>query len=202
MLRLPSCGHWRGGDAATGRRLDACYRQSPAGAEAVASAEVGQRWWNATEYPRQCVGEIGAGRREVLDQVVIVSPLTSEAILGLDFLQEQQATIYLASKKLRLRGSGCDLTLRDSTPLRVRSEQPVLAVRMVEVPPCSVLEIEASIETPSRGGVACAGSRGQAPPGGSGLRACPTESELRAGAAAEPSDGTSDSVRWNDASHT
>ena len=61
-------------------------------------------------------------------EVVIVSPLPSEAILGLDFLQEQQAMIYLASKKLCLRGRGFDLPLRDSTPLRVRSEQPVLAV--------------------------------------------------------------------------
>ena len=84
-------------------------------------------------------------------EVVIVSPLPSEAILGLDFLQEQQAMIDLASKKLRLRDRGCDLPLRDLTPLRVRSEQPVLAVRTVEVPPCSMLEIEASIETPVEG---------------------------------------------------
>ncbi len=83
--------------------------------------------------------------------IVVVSPLTSEAILGLDFLQGQQASIDLASKKLRLKGGKCDLPFRDPTSLQGPSEIAVWAVRTVEVPPRSVLEVMASFETPVEG---------------------------------------------------
>ena len=49
--------------------------------------------------------------KKFMTNIVVVSPLTSEAILGLDFLQEQQATIDLAAKRLCLRGGGKDPSL-------------------------------------------------------------------------------------------
>ena len=75
----------------------------------------------------------------------MVSPLTSEAILGLDFLQEQQASIDLAAMTLSLKGGGRVLPLRDPAyvppPPRAHTEVPVRAMRTVEVPPRSELEI-------------------------------------------------------------
>ena len=88
-------------------------------------------------------------------EVVVVSPLTSEAILGLDFLQEQQASINLAARTLSLKGGGRVLPLRDPAyvppPPRAHTEVPVRAMRMVEVPPRSELEIAARLDTPVEG---------------------------------------------------
>ena len=52
---------------------------------------------------------------EKFTTIVVVSPLTSEAILGLDFLQGQQTSIDLATKTLSLKGGGRALPLRDPT---------------------------------------------------------------------------------------
>ena len=80
-----------------------------------------------------------------MTDIVVVSPLTAEAILGLGFLQEQQASIDLANKTLHLKEKGCDIPLRDPTPSHQSSAvQLVRAVRTVEVPPRSSLEISAS----------------------------------------------------------
>ena len=86
-----------------------------------------------------------------LSDIVVVSSLTTEAILGLDFLKEREASIDLASKRLRLKGKGCDLPLRDPTPPRARTGQPIRAARTIESPPRSVMEVEASIEVPVEG---------------------------------------------------
>lgn len=86
-------------------------------------------------------------------EAVVVSPLTSEAILGVDFLQEQQAVIDLASKRLRLRSGRHNLPLMEPTLLRVaeHAEIPARAVETVELPPRSELMVTASIETPVEG---------------------------------------------------
>ena len=46
-------------------------------------------------------------------EVIVVSPLTCEGILGLGFLQEQQATVDLGTKRLLPRKRGHQLTLRE-----------------------------------------------------------------------------------------
>ena len=88
-------------------------------------------------------------------EIVVVSPLTSEAILGLDFLQGQQASIDLATKTLSLKGGGRALPLRDPTytppPARGNTEVTVRAVGTIEVPPRSELEITASLDTSVEG---------------------------------------------------
>ena len=82
---------------------------------------------------------------------VVVSPLTSEAILGLDFLQEQQALIDLASKRLSLRSKGCIIPLTDPALPHACTEVLVRMVRTVEVPPHSVMEVDGRLDAPVEG---------------------------------------------------
>ena len=90
---------------------------------------------------------LGLGERTLEVDFVVVSPLTSEAILGIDFLQAQQAVIDMGQGTLCLQGSGCNITL-DPPP----QGQPCNIVRQVhtsstvEIPPRSVMEITASYD--------------------------------------------------------
>ena len=63
-----------------------------------------------TIYGCACIDFV-LGGRNFQNEFVVVSPLTSEAILGIDFLQEQQAAIDLGQKQLCLRKGGCDISL-------------------------------------------------------------------------------------------
>ena len=85
-------------------------------------------------------------------KMVVVSPLTSEAILGVDFLQDQQAVIDLGRKSLCLKESGCDLLLDGPPPASscTRSQQ-VRTVATVEVPPRCVMEVSAYLESAAEG---------------------------------------------------
>jgi hypothetical protein len=75
-------------------------------------------------------------------EIVVVSPLTSEGILGLDFLRGQNAVIDLAGKKLHLKEDGSDIPLGDPKPLRDHpTELQVRATRTVEVPPRSFVNV-------------------------------------------------------------
>ena len=75
---------------------------------------------------------------------VVVSPLTSEAILGIDFLQAQQAKIDLGEKTVCLRESGCNIRLDSPVPEKsCPLEHHVRTVHTVEVPPRSVVETPA-----------------------------------------------------------
>ena len=86
------------------------------------------------------------GPEKFVTEIVVVSPLTSEAILGLDFLMKQQASIDLTSKTLHLRERGCNIPLQDPTkPLETTDMFPVHAAMTVEVPPRSTLQVAGSI---------------------------------------------------------
>jgi hypothetical protein len=96
--------------------------------------------------------ELEMGNEKFTAQVVVVSPLTSEAILGLDFLKEHEALIDLTSRNLHLKGRGCHIPLADPTPRCGGTiEQSVHAVRTVEVPPRSMLEIAADFKVSVEG---------------------------------------------------
>jgi hypothetical protein len=102
------------------------------------------------------------GPERFVTVIVVVSPLTSEAILGLDFLMEQQASIDLTSKTLHLRERGCNIPLQDPTkPLETTDMFPVHAAMTVEVPPRSTLQVAGSIPNrlDSGGGGETAGVR-------------------------------------------
>ena len=104
-----------------------------------------------TIHGSACV-ELELEGKKFMTEIVVVSPLTSEAILGLNFLQEQQAVIDLGGKRLHLKASGCDIPLGDPTTLRECTiEQQVRAARTVEVPPCSMLEIAGSVKVAVEG---------------------------------------------------
>ena len=84
----------------------------------------------------------------------MVSPLTSEAILGLDFLQGEKAMIDPGRRKLCLRESGCDILLHTPAPARSCVDaQQVRTSATVEVPPRCVMEISAYFETEVAGNV-------------------------------------------------
>ena len=79
--------------------------------------------------------------------MVVVSPLTSEAILGIDFLQGQQAVIDLGRRRLCLRESGCDILLDEAALMEsCAHNQQVRASNMVKVPPRCIMEISAYVE--------------------------------------------------------
>ena len=73
-----------GRHAAARRYLGASCRQASAGATAAVDAEVGQRRGDATDNSWLCVCRVGAGGgEEIHDRSrIVVSPLTSEAILA------------------------------------------------------------------------------------------------------------------------
>ena len=78
--------------------------------------------------------------------MVVVSPLTSEAILGIDFLQGQQAVIDLGRRRLCLRESRCDILLDEQAPMQsCAHNQQVRASNTVKVPPRCIMEISAYV---------------------------------------------------------
>ena len=84
--------------------------------------------------------------------VVVVSSLTSEGILGLDFLRMQKASINLEKAELHLAHQKCTLPLCRPTAQSVDTRVKVHATSTVEVPAYSELEVMACLEKPVSGG--------------------------------------------------
>ena len=79
-------------------------------------------------------------------EVVVVSPLTSEGILGLNFLHQQNAVIDLASKTLHMRENGHLMKLGDMKEARNSTPEPqVHAATTVEVPSRTCLQTTATL---------------------------------------------------------
>ena len=55
----------------------------------------------------------------------IVSPLTTEAILGLDLLREHKALIDIPQKQLYLRDKQCTLPLQEPAPVAITTVGPL-----------------------------------------------------------------------------
>ena len=85
------------------------------------------------------------GAKKFTTEVVVVSPLTSEAILGLDFIKRHRARIDLENKQLHL--TDCNLPLRELEPVTA-VKRKVRAERTAEVPPFSVVEVIAYLKEP------------------------------------------------------
>ena len=84
-------------------------------------------------------------------EIVVVNPLTIEAILGLDFLSQHRASIDLVDKKLHL--AECSLSPREPESAtgctrRVRAE------KTTEIPPCSMMEVIGCLDEPVEPGTA------------------------------------------------
>lgn len=79
---------------------------------------------------------------------MVVSPLTSEAIVGIDLLQTQQAVIDLGQGQLCLKNSGCNISLDTPPPTpRPSNIQQVRMVDTVEIPPRTIMELPAHCES-------------------------------------------------------
>ena len=81
-------------------------------------------------------------------EVIVVSPLTTEAILGLDFLCKHRATIDLEKRQLYLGDRRCTLPLCEPNP-RVPDLKPsVRALETFDIPPYSEMEVQACLQEP------------------------------------------------------
>ena len=76
----------------------------------------------------------------------IVSPLTSEAILGLDFLKEHRALIDIPQKQLYLRDKQHTLPLRESSHAPLATRVRVHIENTTRIPPRSEMEVMACLE--------------------------------------------------------
>ena len=92
---------------------------------------------------------LGTGNFEV--EVLVATPLTSPAILGLDFLLQQQATIDLTSRTLRLAERGQSIPLEDPGTGTRTPKFPISCATTVEIPPRSSMQITCSTTTPLEG---------------------------------------------------
>ena len=84
-------------------------------------------------------------------EIVVVSPLTTEAILGLDFLSQHRASIDLVDKKLHL--AECSLSLRERE-LATGGRRRVRAEKTTEIPPYSMIEVIGCLDEPVDPGTA------------------------------------------------
>ena len=89
--------------------------------------------------------------KTVPTDVVIVSPLTTEGIVGLDFLQKEKASIDLDKEQIYLPERNCTLPLHKPAPT---SKDIAVKVRLegtIEVPAYSEIEVMACLEEPTSG---------------------------------------------------
>ena len=111
---------------------------------------------------------LNVGGKTFCTEFVVVSPLTSEAILGIGFLQAQQAQIDLGHRVLHLCDSVCDVHLTEpATVCPAPTEQLLRIPDTVKIPPRSVMDVAAVCAT-IEGGVASGRGSEQVPRAGSG----------------------------------
>ena len=91
-------------------------------------------------------------------EVTVVSPLTSEAILGLDFLRQHRVTIDLGNQQMLFRESNGQRTpLKESAgPKSVHS---IRVVETIQIPPCSETMVMAETTGSIDGGVMVGGEQ-------------------------------------------
>ena len=92
------------------------------------------------------------GSNSFLINKVVVSSLTSQIILGLDFLADQQATISLTNRTLQLKEGGCDIPLEApliaSDPI---AKCYICSASTDEIPPRSSMQIQGTVSGADRG---------------------------------------------------
>ncbi len=74
----------------------------------------------------------------ILDSdIVVVSPVTAEAILGLDFLQEHQVQINIAKQRIYLADQGDFVPLRAPIALPTTASQVIVrCIEKCDIPAC------------------------------------------------------------------
>ena len=74
-------------------------------------------WFQTAPFSRPTLLTLQLNGNDIPVDVAIVSPLTTERILGLDFLESQKASTKLKTEELLLRAEGITLLLQQSTQL-------------------------------------------------------------------------------------
>ena len=93
--------------------------------------------------------ELMLGSREFQSEIIVVSPLTTQAILGVDFLKEYETHIDFSSGQLKL--GGCNplaLNLRQGT-MRGTGVGTVQLSEKVKIPPFSEQVVMAELSGPA-----------------------------------------------------
>ena len=92
------------------------------------------------------------GQETFESEVVVASPLTSEKIIGIDFLLKEQAAIDILAGRLHLRGRGCDVKLKSPASVNDQvAHYPIGSAETVELPPRSMMQIMGSVKVPTKG---------------------------------------------------
>ena len=112
-----------------------------------------QRLVSVDRSPLDVMGQtkvaLHLGKDVFQTMVVVVSPLTTEAILGLDFLKNNRATIDLGAAQLRLGDVNrpLKLDLHGPTPAGCRTQpsQSVRAISSLRLPPYSEQLVMAAV---------------------------------------------------------
>ena len=92
--------------------------------------------------------ELNLGGEAFRADIVVVDTLTTEGILGLDFLQKHGAVVDLGGKRLVFSDRDLQLPL-DGTRVEGNGICHVSACEKFTIPPYSELEVMASVETPT-----------------------------------------------------
>ena len=94
--------------------------------------------------------EIDLAGEKLPTEVVVVSALTTEAILGLDFLHKYRAKVDLGEKQLFLGDRGCTIPLLETNRQNTNAEHRVRvrALETIKLPPSSEMEVMAYLEEP------------------------------------------------------
>ena len=82
---------------------------------------------------------------------LVVSPLTAEAILGLDFLRKYEVVIDIQQKQLTFGKGGSTLPLAQTVPPST-ARPTVQAVATIKIPPYSEMEAMACLPQPVQTG--------------------------------------------------
>ena len=86
-------------------------------------------------------------------QIVVASALTAEAILGGDFLGENQCSLEMGQRLLRFGNRGITITMDDRSSKPVIVQAQVTLCETVRIPAFSEREVPARIDKPLRDGV-------------------------------------------------
>ena len=103
-----------------------------------------------TTHGRARVQAMLEGEKVTLNAIV-VSNLTLDAILGLEFLRENNAIINMKQKQLTIGDNARILTLHYLERFSPRRRQLIHAVEVIHIPPFSDIEALARVERPVEG---------------------------------------------------
>ena len=77
---------------------------------------------------------------------LVVSPLITEVIMGVDFLKDHRASIGLNNRCLHLAGQGCSVPLQELPDTSTSTSHKVCISGKIDMPLSSGLEVMAKVD--------------------------------------------------------